>query len=120
MLPKSKKLEYINSSKELLKQIKELDSKDKTKLDINDDGSFIQSLKVKQKPKNKAISNKENILKMWDIGERMRKFYGTFRECGVFTQSQINDLNFKKELFCEMMSKVEFTNDKDKKWLEQN
>lgn len=117
MLPKSKKLEYIDSSKELLKQIKELDSKDKTK---KDDKSFVESLKVKQKPKNKAISNKENILKMWDIGDRMRKFYGAFRECGVFTQSQINDLNFKKELFCEMMSKVEFTNDKDKQWLEQN
>lgn len=113
MLPKSKKLEYINSSKELLKQIKELDIK-------KDNKSFVESLKVKQKPKNKAISNKESILKMWDIGDRMRKFYGAFRECGVFTQSQINDLNFKKELFCEMMSKVEFTNDKDKQWLEQN
>lgn len=117
MLPKSKKLEYINSSKELLKQIKELDNKDRTK---KDNKSFVESLKVKQKPKNKAISNKESILKMWDIGDRMRKFYGAFRECGVFTQSQINDLNFKKELFCEMMSKVEFTNNKDKQWLEQN
>ena len=116
MLPNSKKLEYINSSKEL-------SDKDKTKKDeinLKDNKSFVESLKVKQKIKNKAISNKESILKMWDIGDRMRKFYGAFRECGVFTQSQINDLNFKKELFCEMMSKVEFTNDKDKQWLEQN
>lgn len=108
MLPKSKKLEYINSSKELLKQIKELSDKDKTKLDINDDGSFIQSLKVKQKPKNKAISNKESVLKMWDIGDRIRKFYGAFRDKKALSSSQINDLNYKKELFCEMINKIEF------------
>ncbi len=45
---------------------------------------------------------------MWDIGDRIRKFYGAFRDKKALSSSQINDLNYKKELFCEMINKIEF------------
>lgn len=106
MLPKSKKLEYINSSKELLKQIKELDNKDRTKKDDNTscDESFFKN----SEEKIKLFSNSDSVLKMWDIGDRIRKFYGAFRDKKALSSSQINDLNYKKELFCEMINKIEF------------